>query len=212
MDRIDKVKLWIPLVFRVILVGAGIFAVYKQDWINLAFIVITLFLTFLPSLFEKRFRIDYPSEFEILILIFIIFSMYLGEVHKFYYVFWWWDLMLHALSGIIIGIIGFSLVYILNEQRKIKLDLSPMFVAIFSFSFAIAIGVVWEIFEFSMDSLFGFNMQKSGLVDTMWDLIVDMFGALIVSALGYLYLKGRFDFFKSFEKWFIKHNPRLFKK
>ena len=61
--------------------------------------------------------------------------------------------------------------------------------ALFSFSFAIAIGVVWEIFEFFMDISFGLNMQKSGLIDTMGDLIVDSLGALLASGIGYFYLR-----------------------
>ena len=35
------------------------------------------------------------------------------------------------------------------------------------------IGVIWEIFEFTMDHVFDLTMQKSGLPDTMTDLIVD---------------------------------------
>ena len=52
-----------------------------------------------------------------------------------------------------------------------------------------AIAVVWEIFEYSMDTFLGTNMQKSGLVDTMEDLIVATIGAVTVGVLGYLYLK-----------------------
>lgn len=62
--------------------------------------------------------------------------------------------------------------------------------------FALGVGALWEIFEFTMDSLFGMNMQKpmlgdpSGLTDTMWDLIVDATGALVISVLGWRYLKN----------------------
>jgi hypothetical protein len=50
----------------------------------------------------------------------------------------------------------------------------------------------WEIFEFSMDQIFGLNMQKpmlgdpSGLTDTMWDMIVNLIGAAIVSLSGWV--------------------------
>ena len=54
-----------------------------------------------------------------------------------------------------------------------------------------AIGATWEIFEFTMDKLFGLSMQKSGLDDTMYDLIVDTFGALSAAAAGYYYLTER---------------------
>jgi hypothetical protein len=63
------------------------------------------------------------------------------------------------------------------------------------------IGVVWEFFEFFMDSVFGMDMQKDtilangaidiGLIDTMKDLIVNFLGAAVFSVLGYFYIKRR---------------------
>jgi uncharacterized membrane protein YjdF len=94
----------------------------------------------------------------------------------------------------------------------------PGFVAFFAFLFAVAIGALWEIFEFAMDALFGMNMQKpmlgdpSGLTDTMWDLIVDTLGALVISILGYRYVRiGKNESF--LERWiqdFVKGNPSMF--
>ena len=44
------------------------------------------------------------------------------------------------------------------------------------------------MFEFLIDSLFGFGLQ-GGINDTMIDLIVNFFGALCVSIFGYYNLK-----------------------
>lgn len=55
----------------------------------------------------------------------------------------------------------------------------------------LSIGALWDVFDFTMDQLFGLNMQKSGLVDTMKDLSVDTVGAASGAFAGYLYLKGR---------------------
>ena len=42
-----------------------------------------------------------------------------------------------------------------------------------------------EIFEFAMAQLFDFNMQKSGLVDTMWNFIVYTLSVLTAAITGY---------------------------
>ena len=199
MTRADKIRFWFQLIFQLLLVVAGIVSVFTQNWINLALSIFTLFLTFLPSLIEKRFRINLPGEFEIVVLVFIYLSMYLGEIQNFYILFPWWDLFLHAISGVLLGAVGLALVHLLNEH-KVTLKMSPGFVALFAFTFAVALGVGWEIFEFSMDSFLGLNMQKSGLVDTMWDLIVNTFGAALVALLGYLYLKKDPRLIESLEK------------
>ncbi len=90
--------------------------------------------------------------------------------------------------------------------------MKPGFVALFSFLFAVATGAIWEIFEYGMDTLFGLNMQKSGLVDTMWDLIVDTLGASIISLLGYVYMRrGTGSFLERWIGKFVAGNPRLFR-
>ncbi len=141
-------------------------------------------------------------------------SLFLGEVYSYYTRYWWWDLILHSGSAFLLGILGFLLVFILNEKEDVDLDLNPNFVALFAFMFAMGIGAIWEIFEFSMDQIFGMNMQKSGLVDTMWDLIVDAIRALIISFLGWGYIKTR-EVDSFLERWireFMENNPHMFEK
>lgn len=176
-------------------------------------VAIILCITFLPLLLGQRFQVKIPHEFESLAVVFVYMSLFLGEVQGYYARFWWWDIVLHTGSGFLLGILGFLLVYVLNEKEDIELDLHPKFIAFFAFIFAMGMGSVWEIFEFSMDQLFGMNMQKSGLVDTMWDLIVYGVGALIISILGWGFLRTR-ERDSFLEKWidsFIDKNPHLFK-
>lgn len=155
----------------------------------------------LPSWLERRFRILVPSKMVILYVLFLYGAIYLGEVKNFYYLIPHWDTVLHAFSGVMLGALGFSVVNLLNKTDRVPLSLSPAFVALFALSFAVTIGVLWEVYEFCADGLFGTNMQKFGpqdgaaflgraaLRDTMLDLVVDTLGAAVVSLLGYLSLK-----------------------
>lgn len=117
------------------------------------------------------------------------------------------------------GIVGFLMVYIMNESARVNLYLEPGFIAFFASLFAISIGTFWEIFEFSVDALMGTTMQKpmpgdpSGLTDTMWDMIVNAIGASLISILGWWYLKTGQNFFVlNWIRSFIESNPKLFKK
>ncbi len=171
-------------------------------------------LTFLPLLMRNRFNVTIPHEFETLAIAFIYLSLFLGGVQGFYVRYWWWDRVLHTGAGFLIGITGFLMVYLLNNNKNINMHLTPKFIALFAFMFSMGIGALWEIWEFTADSLFGRNMQKSGLVDTMWDLIVDCLGALIISVLGYNYLKTEKvdSFLERMIHKFIASNPRFFRK
>jgi len=174
---------------------------------------VILCITFLPVLLGNRFQVKIPYEFESLAVIFVYLSLFLGEVQGFYVRYWWWDLVLHAGSGFLLGILGFLLVYVMNEKQDVELDLHPKFIAFFAFLFAMGMGAIWEIFEFAMDQLFGMNMQKSGLQDTMWDLIVDAIGAFIISVLGWGFLqtKDRDSFLEQWIDNFVEKNPHLFR-
>lgn len=199
--------------FRVLLMLSMIVSIFTHDWLNLFIAILTLFLTFLPFIIARRGHIYLPPSFQIIILLFIFAAQFLGEINSYYHEFWWWDIMLHTLSGIILGIIGFLLVYILNKEEKVDVMLSPFFMALFSFAFAVSVGALWEIFEFSVDSILGFNMQKSGLVDTMWDLIVDSIGGIVAAIYGYLYGKNKEKgVFNKQIKIFLSENRSIFEK
>ncbi len=89
--------------------------------------------------------------------------------------------------------------------------MSPIYIAIITFGFAVMLGTLWEIFEFIADVLFGLNMQKSGQVDTMTDLLVNTAGASIAALTGYYYVKGGDTLVvHHLIKRFIEKNPKLF--
>lgn len=189
MNRVDRILLITSHIMRFSLVIAIFLAFYERRWMSLFLSIITLFLMFFPAIIRRNYKVTLPLEFEFLIIFFLYASLFLGEVGDYYEKFWWWDTLLHTISGVILGTIGFLFVYLLNKDSSVNMKLGAIFVSLFSFSFALSMGAVWEIFEFAMDSFFNLNMQKSGLVDTMWDLIVDALGALFVSIGGYFYVK-----------------------
>ena len=105
-----------------------------------------------------------------------------------------------------IGALGFSVVSLLNKTDRIPMKLSPFFVSLFAFCFALSVGVFWEFYEFSFDKLLELNMQKfmledgtmlvsrEALADTMMDLVVDAVGAFVMSFIGYLSIKYKGKF------------------
>ena len=176
----------------------------KGDYVlMLSQCVLGIFAMLLPGFLRKRVDIQIPSTMLVLYALFLYCAIYLGEVRSFYYTVPHWDTMLHTFSGAMLGALGFSFITLLNRTDKVPLNLSPAFVAAFAFCFALALGVVWEIYEFSADLLMGTNMQKFGteagelflgqaaLMDTMKDLIVDTLGALVISVVGYISLRHK---------------------
>lgn len=180
--------------------------------LSLLFIALaTLALSLAPVLVARWADIHVPPSFMLAVVLFVGGTLLLGEVYDFYGRFWWWDMVMHGGSAVGFGLIGFVLVFMMFQGDRFAAP--PGAVAFFAFCFALAIGAMWEIFEFAMDQLFGFNMQKSGLMDTMKDLIVDTLGAILGAGAGYGYLKGReWSGLPGLIDDFVRRNPRFFRR
>ena len=116
-------------------------------------------------------------------LVFIFLATMVGTVWNVYKILLWYDTLIHLFSGVLIGFIGYSL---FTENSKAKLEYFWLFV--FIVAFTMLCGGIWEIYEFTGDSLLGTNMQvyegfvgQDALVDTMIDLICDFGGSLIAA-------------------------------
>ncbi len=204
---------------------AVVFSIWEKNWLNLFTTVLTITLFLIVQLFQDRYRFKLPSELQITVLLFIYASIFLGGVADFYNRFSWFDSLLHTVSGLGLGFLGFLILYSLHKTGK--LNASPFLISFFAFCFALSLGVLWEIFEFLMDEIVGSDMQKArnleyvygyfetrlGVLDTMKDLMLDALGALTASAIGYLYLKGgKFKIFKKLISSVEKDNPHYFEK
>lgn len=162
--------------------------------------ILGIFALTLPNMLFKK-KIQIPTNMYMLYMIFLYCAICLGELRSFYYRIPNWDTILHTFSGGMMGALGFSFVSLLNKTENFHLKLTPGFVAIFSFMLSATLGVLWEVYEFAFDGILGLNMQKfmlesgemlvgrAAVVDTMEDLIVDMFGAFVMSIIGYISLK-----------------------
>lgn len=202
---------WLARLIWAALVCVALWAVFEWQ-LELAFVALaTLALSIAPVFVAKWADIRVPPSFIAALVIFVAGTLFLGEVIDLYGRLWWWDMVMHASSAIGFGLIGFVLVFMMFQGDRYAAP--PIAVAFFAFCFGITIGTLWEIFEFGMDQTFGFNMQKSGLMDTMSDLIVNMFGAVIGAASGFAYLKGQSrGGLAGMIDEFVRRNPRFFKR
>jgi hypothetical protein len=209
VDRIDR---GISLLLKIILAVGAVLEAIQGNWLNAVATTGVIIVAFLPMLVGYRFHVRIPAEFELLAVIFVYASLYLGELQGYYLKYWWWDILLHTGSGLILGIFGFLLVYVMNEHEDLEMHMKPSFVSLFAFMFALGMGSIWEMFEFVLDQFLGMDTQGGSQVDTMSDLIVDGIGAFIISILGYSYLRTtKTDSF--LERWiqhFINLNRRFF--
>jgi len=117
-------------------------------------------------------------------VMFAFFTLYLGEVHDYYNVYWWWDLGMHAKSG---ACIASFLTLLLLKHYQIK----ALHLAVMAFCFTSTTLILWEVFEYLMDTYGKFNMQKDGIKDTMEDIMIGQGFAFVGTVTTYIYQRNK---------------------
>lgn len=186
--------------FIIVIVG---FVLIKGEYKNLGILAITMLLTFYDKLTEKILKIKLEEKLKIAIILFIFGAQCLGTVLDFYGKFLWWDTMLHTISGVIFFFIGETVIRQLNKQEELKSKI----IILFAVCFAMATGVIWEIFEFLVDGILGQNMQvvkgmigREAIMDTMMDLISVTIGTVLTAYVKVITNKRNKKGIKSNEK------------
>lgn len=209
---------YIVRIAMILLIAASIVGIFiskdEEDISRSIFVaiqaIVLLLLSFGPPAMEKRLKLDIPDLLEGFFLLFIIGGLIFGEVAGFFVAISWWDDMLHLVSGVLLAITSFSIINAAIKNPSNALTLNPFFIALFVFCFSMTIGVLWEFFEFTLDSLStGSNMMRtfdsitlipfeglSAVRDTIHDLFLASISSLVVSVLGYFDAKSGFKFIK----------------
>jgi hypothetical protein len=155
-------------------------------------------LSLIPTLVSRRVHIVVPWEVTFLIAL-TLFLHIGGYSYHWYLDFYpYYDKFAHLIASITVALLGFLAVLIIMLVSP-DLQFERWQIFFFIVIFTLAFGAIWEIWEFTMDTLAGAYLSKplqQGNTDTMLDLIVDLAGGMIVAVLGTFYLKR-----KSAQNW-----------
>ena len=103
---------------RLLLAVEALVAAARGVWPAVFVTLAALVLTLLPGLVASRVGLRLPPSFLTAIALFVLATLYLGEVYDFYNRFWWWGLVLHFGSAMGFGILGFLLVFMMFQGDR----------------------------------------------------------------------------------------------
>lgn len=138
--------------------------------------ILLLFIPLIPFLFYliNILKLNIPYEYEMIFLIFITFGTVIGETWNAYYSIERLDVILHCLAGPILSFV--PLCFFVRYETKFPIVIKWILIFLVSMGFA----ALWECYEFTMDTVFGVDMQKDseglGLLDTMHDIWIHLVG------------------------------------
>lgn len=173
--------LWIVL--RVIILCWGVYGLFHGSVVEFLEAIFAIIFTHLWDFFQifgkKSFIIEVDPLSQTMLNIFIFVAVVIGSTLNNRTTFSHFDIVTHFGSGFLSAWFGYDFANIVYRKRG---DLGPAMSSLFSLAFALSIAVGWEIYEFSMDSIYGMTLQK-GNTDTMVDFISCAVGAVLAMLL-----------------------------
>ena len=146
--------------------------------------LMTIVLPYVPDFF-KLIKVEASTPLICAYEVFLIVAMVLGIDLGWYSEVLvaangdsYYDKIVHFSSGILVVAAGQEFFTFYRQESKASRDVK-WFQVLFLMSATALVAVGWECFEFLYDELCNGNMQelvKSGVADTMWDMIVSLIG------------------------------------
>jgi hypothetical protein len=157
------------LLIRLGLIALGILLLAQDRTGSALLCLLTLALTFIPFLLRKILRLFIPLGLELTIVLFSLAANIFGEVFEFYLKLPLWDLGLHIIWGFVGGAVGCGLMRMLRGRT----ETSPLFTAVFCLCLSLSTALLWEFFEYFVDSVFLMDMQKDCYIDRLSSVLLN---------------------------------------
>ncbi len=180
----NALKVLISLSGVLMLIGWLIAPTY---WSKPLSYIATIVLPYVPNLF-KLAKIEFSVPLILAYEIFLIIAMVLGIDLNWYSEVLvaanndsYYDKIVHFASGALVAVVGQEL-FARHEHQDAKRQSPRWFQVLFLLGIVAIVALGWECYEFLYDEICGGHMQelvKSGVADTMWDMIASLIGGII---------------------------------
>jgi uncharacterized membrane protein YjdF len=184
---------YLTYIMQALIVLTSIYSFHIGYYAGTFFGLVAVGLSLIPTLVHRKIHIVVP--WEVTFLIALALFLHIGGYSYHWYVdlYPYYDKVAHLVASMTIALLGFLAVLILMRVSTC-LQFERWQIFFFIVIFTLAFGAIWEIWEFTMDTLAGAYLTKPlqhSNADTMIDLITDLCGGIIVAVLGTFYLKRK---------------------
>jgi len=119
-------------------------------------------------------------KYLLLLIIFIAVTNALADEFSWYWRIPWFDMPMHFLGGLWIGLVSLWLCFTCDRATNLKI----FTVSVLS---VVTIGALWEVFEFNTDTFLAISLQND-ILDTISDMMFDIFGG-VAAAVYFIFKK-----------------------
>jgi hypothetical protein len=184
---------YLTYIMQALIILTALYSFHIGYYAGTFFGFVAVGLSLIPTLVHRKMHIVVP--WEVTFLIALTLFLHIAGYSYYWYIdlYPYYDKFAHLIASMTVALLGFLAVLIIMRVSN-NLQFERWQIFFFIVIFTLAFGAIWEIWEFTLDSLVGGYLTKplqQGNTDTMLDLITDFGGGIIVAFLGTFYLKRK---------------------
>ncbi|MDA3836153.1 MAG: ATP-binding protein [Nanoarchaeota archaeon] len=197
----NKFSIYLSLTIKLILIISIFTSINNHLWHIASTNIFLLILTFIPQFLKSQIKIKFPKEFELLLLIFIIFTLTLGKLK---------GIIAPMVFGMGTGLIALLILFLLYNSNQIKKNYFLIISYAFGLSMTFAISL--ELTKYYLKLLLKQTLDQGIYLFTMNNLTYVLIGTTISCIIGLIYMKTHFKLLHKILKKIKYLNPDKFKK
>lgn len=194
----NNTHLYASRILTVVLALIGVFFMVLGEFGTAFSAFLATGLSLIPPFLTKSWKVYIPVWIEIVIVIALLVDLF-GRIFNLYDVLHY-DKLGHFFSSAVLAFLSIAILHLFDKYSP-KFKLGTFGVIIFAVGVTVLLGVVWEVIEFAIDSIWDSSMQH-GLEDTMWDLTIDLLAGVMVGLFASILLRNG-----DFERYAIRPYP-----
>jgi hypothetical protein len=184
---------YLTYIMQALIILTAIYSFHIGYYAGTFFGLVAVGLSLIPTIVHRKMHIVVPWEVTFLIALTLFLHIAGYSYYWYMNLYPYYDKVAHLIASMTVALLGFLAVLIIMRISD-GLQFKRWHIFFFIVIFTLAFGAIWEIWEFTLDSLAGAyltNPLQQTLNDTMLDLIADLGGGIIIAFLGTLYLKRK---------------------
>ena len=179
--------MWFTIFLFVALIAQALYFAVVGAWSEVFVVTVAIIFSLIPYALTRYYKLESSEWVRTGIVFFTFCTLVLGEVYKFYSIFWWWDIFLHAIAGAGLAVVMY--IWLCNLINLKSIVNTPWLYSLFVFCGANTVLVLWEVYEFFIDQLeWSSNRMQPSLYDTMVDITIGLLSVLLVCLGGFVFL------------------------
>lgn len=207
--KLKKVSIGILILYAITVVASFIYNFMTHNLEGVGMTVVAMGTVFIIPLAFKIFKWKPVYEIYIVWYIFTYFASLIGSGFH-WYSYAYFDKVLHASSGIFVGVFAAILYTILRKQKRPQNSTDLRVFLVFTQVANMSVALMWEFYEFAMLVFFNndaIHHYDTGVYDTMGDMLcASFFGLFVIYMLYRAYKKEKPNFFSNLIEKFYERN------